>query len=86
MHRQKPLCTPLKPRPIIEYGSILFAFAEETLLKKVQAIETQAIKIAYRLPPWTTNFWAYKYANIENILSRLKTQGKNFLKNTAMTN
>ena len=43
-------------RPILEYGSILFAFSEEKLLKKIQAVETEAIKIAYRLPPWTTSF------------------------------
>ena len=66
-------------RPILEYGSILFAYSEDSLLRKIQAIETQAIKIAFRLPPWTTNFWCYQYANIEPILDRLKSQAKRFL-------
>ena len=67
-------------RPVIEYGSILFANAEDKLLKKIQALETDAIKIAFRLPPWTTNFWCYQYVKFENILDRLKKQAKIFLK------
>ena len=67
-------------RPLMEYGSILFAHGEEKLLKKLQAVETQAIKIAYRLPPWATNFWCYKQVTFENILDRIKTQAKAFLK------
>ena len=31
-------------RPIIEYGAILFAYSDDNLLKKNQAIETDAIK------------------------------------------
>jgi hypothetical protein len=42
-------------RPILEYGSILYAYSSDDLIKKIQAVETQAIKIAHRLPPWTTN-------------------------------
>ena len=42
-------------RPILEYGCTLFAFEDQSLLKKIQNIETSAIKIAYLLPPWTTN-------------------------------
>ena len=38
-------------RPVIEYGSILFAYGNQDLLRKIQAIETQAIKTAFRLPP-----------------------------------
>ena len=67
-------------RPIIEYGSILFAHADYKLLSKLQAIETKAIKIAFRLPPWTTNFWCYKMINFENILDRIKSKAKIFLK------
>ena len=66
-------------RPIMEYGCILFAYAKENLLKQIQAIETEAIKIAYRLPPWTLNFWCYKFVNFDNILTRLKTRAKKFL-------
>ena len=66
-------------RPILEYGAILFAHSDDKLQKKIQAIETEAIKIAYRLPPWTTNFWCYQYTNFENILDRLKSQAKRFL-------
>ena len=65
------------------FGSILLAFSEEKLLKKIQAVETEAIKIAYRLPPWTTNFWCYKHINFENILERLKSQSRKFLKNNS---
>ena len=63
----------------MEYGCILFAYAKDSLLKKIQAIETEAIKIAYRLPPWTLNSWCYKYINFDNILTRLKIRAKRFL-------
>ena len=66
-------------RPVLEYGCVLFAHANPDLLKKIQAIETSAIKIAYRLPPWTSNTWCYKIVNTENILDRLKKQAKTFL-------
>ena len=66
-------------RPILEYGCVLFAYAKDELLKKIQAIETEAIKIAFRLPPWTLNFWCYKYVRFENILDRLKSKAKKFL-------
>ena len=66
-------------RPILEYGCALFAHADQTLLKKVQHIETSAIKIAYRLAPWTTNTWCYKLINFDKILDRLQQQAKNFL-------
>ena len=46
-------------RPLLEYGCILFAHAKMELLKKIQAVEIEAIKIAYRLPPWTTHHWCY---------------------------
>ena len=36
-------------RPLLEYDSILFAHCEESLLKKIQAIETEAIKLAFRI-------------------------------------
>ena len=63
-------------RPVLEYGSILFAFADDQLLKKIKAIETAAIKIAYRLPPWATNFWCYKQVKFEDIITRIRKQGK----------
>ena len=68
-------------RPLLEYGSILFAHASDSLLKKIQAIETAAIKIAYRLPPWTTNRWCYSFVNFEKILDRIKSNSKKFLNN-----
>ena len=40
-------------RPVLEYGSILFAYAEDNLLKKIKAVETTAIKIAYRPVSYT---------------------------------
>ena len=67
-------------RPILEYGSILFAYAEDNLLKKIQAVETEAIKIAFRLPPWTTNYWCYQYINFEGILVRLKNPSQKISK------
>ena len=66
-------------RPIIEYGSILFAYSNDDLLKKIQAIETTAIKIAHRLPPWCTNHFSYEYVNFEKITDRIKRLAKNFL-------
>ena len=66
-------------RPILEYSSILFAHSDYDTLKRIQAVETEAIKIAFRLPPWTTNFWCYKYSKIEKVLDRLKAQSKKFL-------
>ena len=65
--------------PILEYGAILFAFAKEKLLRKIQSIEIEAIKIAYRLPPWSINTFCYKYISFETILDRLKSQSKKFL-------
>ena len=65
-------------RPILEYSSILFAH-DELLLKKIQAVKTLAIKIAHRLQPWTTNYFCYKYANIEKITDRIKLLSKRFL-------
>ena len=67
-------------RPILEYGSILFAYSSDDLIKKIQAVETMAIKIAYRLPPWTTNTFCYEYVSFEKISDRLKTLAKSFLK------
>ena len=52
-------------RPILEYSSILFAHNEWSLLSKIQAIETKAIKIAHRLPPWTTNTFCYSYVSFD---------------------
>ena len=66
-------------RPILEYGCSLFAFEDQSLLKKIQNIETSAIKIAYRLPPWTTNTWCYKLITFDKILDRLQNQARNFL-------
>ena len=67
-------------RPVIEYGSVLFAHADSNLLKKIQTIETSAIKIAYDLPPWTINYWCYQMINFEPILQRIKSQAKQFIK------
>ena len=66
-------------RPILEYGCSLFAHADKSFLTKIQAIETSAIKIAFRLPPWATNTWCYNLIKFENILTRIKTQAKNFV-------
>ena len=66
-------------RPLLDNGCSLFAHCEDSLLKKIRAIETEAIKIAFRLPPWTTNYWCYATANIEPILDRIKKLGKSFI-------
>ena len=66
-------------RPILEYGCILYSHEKENLLKKIQAIEVKAIKIAFRLPPWATNTWCYNLINFDKILDRLKKQAKSFL-------
>ena len=65
----------------MEYGSILFAHSDSQSLKKIQAIECQAIKIAFGLPPWTTTDWCYSYVSFENILERIKKLGKQFIDN-----
>ena len=46
-------------RPVLEYSCVLFAHAEYHLLKKIQSIEIEAIKIAYDNAPWTSNYWCY---------------------------
>ena len=66
-------------RPIIEYGAILFAHADQKLLNKLQAIEIPTIKLAYDLPPWTTNYWCHQVINFTPILERLKTLSKKFI-------
>ena len=66
-------------RPVLEYGAALYAYADEPLLKQIQAIETSAIKIAFDLPPWTLNYWCYKHVTFTPILDRLKILSKSFL-------
>ena len=73
-------------RPLLEYGSILFAHSDQELLSKIQSIETDAIKIAYQLPPWTLNHWCYDLVNHENIIQRIKTLGKNFIRKNSEDN
>ena len=68
-------------RPILEYGCILYSNEKDEILKKIQAIETQAIKIAYRLPPWATNTWCYDLVSFDNITTRLKQLSKIFIQN-----
>ena len=67
-------------RPLLEYGCILFTHANKNLLKKIEAIEIEAIKIAFRLPPWSMHHWCYSFVNFEPILERMKTLSKNFIK------
>ena len=66
-------------RPLLEYGCLLFAHSDVSLLNKIQSVETDAIKIAYQLPPWTTNNWCYSYTNFDNILIRMKHLGRKFI-------
>ena len=66
-------------RPVLEYSCVLFAHAEQNLLKKIQAIETEAIKIAYSIAPWTSNYWCYSLVNFTTILERIQHLAKNFL-------
>ena len=66
-------------RPLLEYSCILFANADQQLQTKIQAIETEAIKIAFNLAPWTSNYWCYTLINFTPILSRMKTLSKDFL-------
>ena len=47
--------------------------------KKIEAIEVEAIKIAFRLPPWAIHHWCYKHIHFEKILDRLKQLGKSFI-------
>ena len=66
-------------RPLLEYSCILFAYANDDLLKKIQAIETQDIKIAFRQAPWATNRSCYNLVRFENIISRMKKLSSAFL-------
>ena len=66
-------------RPILEYSCVLFAHVNQKLLNKIQAIETEAIKIAHNLAPWTSNYWCYTLINFTPILERLKNLAKKFL-------
>ena len=66
-------------RPLLEYGAVLYAYAEDDLLKKIQAIETTAIKIAFDLPPWTLNHFCYQQVQFTPILERLKKLAKSFI-------
>ena len=65
-------------RPILEYSCVLFAHASDSLLNKIQAVETTAIKLAFDLAPWTTNYWTYTKIQFTPILDRIKQQGRNF--------
>ena len=66
-------------RPLFDYSCILFAHASDDLLKKIRAIETEAIKIAFNLAPWITNYFCYSLINFMPILERLKHLGKQFI-------
>ena len=66
-------------RPLLEYSCILFAHSNDTILKKIQSIEIEAIKVAYQLPPWTLNHFCYKFINFDNILQRIQKLGKQFI-------
>ena len=68
-------------RPILEYGCVLYAHASDTLLKKIQSVEVEAIKIAFRLPPWATNTWCYELVTFDNITNRSKHLAKKFIEN-----
>ena len=70
-------------RPILEYSCILFAHAEDYLLKKIRSIETECIKIAYDLAPWTSNYWCYSQVTFTPILQRMKDLSKSFLNKNA---
>ena len=66
-------------RPLLEYSCILFAHSNDSLLKKIQAVETSAIKIAFRLAPWATNTCCYDLVTFPRILTRLKTLSKKII-------
>ena len=66
-------------RPLLEYGCILYSNEKPHIVKKIQSIETEAIKIAYRLPPWATNTWCYDLVSFDNILKRLKQLSSDFI-------
>ena len=53
--------------------------ANDSLLKKIQAVETTAIKLAFDLAPWTTNYWTYTMIQFTPILERLKQLGNKFI-------
>ena len=66
-------------RPVLEYSCVLFAHAEYHLLKKIQSIEIEAIKIAYDNAPWTSIYWCYSQVSFTPILQRMKDLAKSFL-------
>ena len=66
-------------RPLLEYSCILFSHGNESLLKKIQAVETTAIKISHRLPPWATNTYTYSLVKFPKILDRIKALSKQFI-------
>ena len=68
-------------RPLMDYSCILFSHSSNTLLKKLQAVETSAIKLVYRLAPWATNSYCYSLVTFTPILDRLKMQSKKFIEN-----
>ena len=49
------------------------------ILNKIQAIETEAIKIAFNIAPWTSNYWCYSLIDFTPILERIKKLAKEFL-------
>ena len=63
----------------VQYSSILFAHSSDHLMRKIQAVETMAIKIAYRLAPWATNTYCYSLVTFPNILERIKTLSSTFI-------
>ena len=66
-------------RPLLEYSCILFSHSNDHLLRKIQTIETLAIKIAYRLAPWAMNTSCYSLIKFPKILDRIKNLSKQFV-------
>ena len=70
-------------RPLIEYSAVLIAHTDQSMLKKMTAIETHAIKLAFDLPPWSLNTFCYDLVTFPPITDRLKKLAKQFVeKNT----
>ena len=68
-------------RLLLEYSCMLFSYSNDSLLKQIQAVETQAIKIAFRLAPCATNTSCYKLVTFPKILNRIKKTIKTISRN-----
>jgi len=67
-------------RPILDYGSISFLAASMSQKLRLQRIQNQGIRIALRLPRYTTVLWLHEITGLQTLDERWKTLALQYVK------